>query len=281
MGCAVLDGKLWVTGGVGNAEVQGSTNEVWYSEDGVTWQMATAEAAFPARNAHISLTFDNKIWVIGGQADDFSFFGDVWYSSNGIVWNVATAEAAFSARAGHAALVHEFDSTSKMWVIGGNSDSGKLSDVWYSTNGIDWTAASEPMSDFERRMSHTAVTFDEKIWVVGGATGSEDLSDVWTSFDGVDWGENTFDTPLPARSTHAALVYGGRIWVIAGTSSNPGVGRNDVWSYEDGTNWVRAQANAAFSVRYGMGYAVFNDKLWVIGADGTADNDVWYSPVDE
>ncbi len=52
-----------------------------------------------------------------------------------------------------------------MWVIGGESDAGKLNDVWYSDNGTTWTLATAS-AGFSPRMAHTSLVYDNKIWVI-------------------------------------------------------------------------------------------------------------------
>ncbi len=53
-------------------------------------------------------------------------------------------------------------------MIGGGTD------VWYSTNGVNWTCANESATWFPR-FRHTSVVFDNKIWVLGG----DNKKDVW------------------------------------------------------------------------------------------------------
>ena len=44
------------------------------------WQEATSSANWPARYAHTSLVYDNKMWVLGGY-DGSNYLNDVWNSS--------------------------------------------------------------------------------------------------------------------------------------------------------------------------------------------------------
>ena len=68
-----------------------------------------------------------------------------------------------------------------MWVIGGFDDVGnRLNDIWYSTDGIDWTQATVN-ADWGERRGHTSVVFDSKMWVMGGATSGGRYADVWSS----------------------------------------------------------------------------------------------------
>ena len=51
---------------------------------------------------------------------------------------LATAGADWSARLYHKSVVYD----NKMWVIGGGTSGGYGNDVWYSTNGVNWTQAT-------------------------------------------------------------------------------------------------------------------------------------------
>ena len=77
----VWDNKIWLMGGSDKA-----TNEftelpdVWYSEDGVNWKLASEDAGFTPTASQTALTFDNKIWKIagGGGWQSFAIYDDVW-----------------------------------------------------------------------------------------------------------------------------------------------------------------------------------------------------------
>src|SRR3989338_3258283 len=80
--------KIWVIGGLDASSVR--KNDVWYSSDGVNWNMATSNAGWTPRYGHASVVFrdpaDNidKIWVFGGY--DGTSLNDVWCSQDGIAW---------------------------------------------------------------------------------------------------------------------------------------------------------------------------------------------------
>lgn len=180
----VFNSKMWVIGGVGSYPNSTLYNDVWCSTDGITWIQATANAGFLPRSGHSSVAYNNLMWVIGGstrQTTGNPFSNDVWYSSDGVTWTQATSNAAFSKRAGHSSVV--FDN--KMWVLGGNDNSGYMKgDAWYSTDGVNWTEASS--TAFSPRSGQTSVVFNNKMWVIGGIlydkiTDYTDYSDVWYS----------------------------------------------------------------------------------------------------
>jgi len=247
----------------------------------INWAQATSNALTPARGT-TTVVFQNKIWAIGGQDSNGNLLNDVWSSSDGVNWTQVTASASWSPRADHTVVVFN----NKMWLMGGSTISGtwmsgKANDVWYSSDGINWTqaVASAP---WQGRYRHTSVVFDNKIWVIGGGTnGGGWLNDIWYSSDGINWTQSTPSAPWTPRYCHSSVVYNGKMWVIGGNYA-PGQNLNDVWYSSDGVNWTKATANAAWSPRDFQTTVSFNDGIFLLGGlsngtNGTPQNDVWFS----
>ncbi len=268
----IYDNKMWVIGG-------DYKNDVWYSTDGINWTRVTKTAPWSRRFGYTSLVYDNKMWVIGGW-DGTTHRNDVWYSTDGINWTQATETAAWLGREGHTSLVYD----NKMWVIGGcGYGRGEYgihriyeNDVWYSTDGINWTQATAN-APWSGRWDHTSLVYDNKIWVIGGGIIRElstyNRNDAWYSTDGTNWIQATEAADWPKRSNHTSLVYDNKMWVIGGWDEI--TFRNDVWYSTDGINWTQATVNADWPKRSNHTSLVYDDKMWVIG--GGHGNGVWYS----
>ena len=166
-GCVVYEGKMWVMGG---SSANGSLNDVWYSTDGVNWTQATSSADWPARDTY-AVVFADKMWVMGGNNQN-----NIWYSTNGANWTQqVTSGAVWIGRSFYGKGVIEYNG--KMWVMGGqNWPQGRLNDVWYSTNGANWTQATSSAA-WSARSTAGYEVFDNKMWVMGGSN----QNDVWTS----------------------------------------------------------------------------------------------------
>ncbi len=69
--------KMWVIGG----QAGGLLNDVWNSAEGSSWtEVQTTTSIFFPRSGHQSVVFDNKIWVIGGNAGTAKGYQkDVWH----------------------------------------------------------------------------------------------------------------------------------------------------------------------------------------------------------
>ena len=72
----VFDGRMWIFGGL---DPEKTTNQVWSSNDGVTWQEAKRAPWFP-RGAKYSTVFNGKLWIYGGKTGTtYEQADDVWF----------------------------------------------------------------------------------------------------------------------------------------------------------------------------------------------------------
>ena len=165
--------NVWIMGGFqGNYTTDASRNNDVIRVDNDSgggdryWTNVPAMNHFSARNNHRSVTFADKIWVIGGH-DGTNRLNDVWSSSDGSNWSMASGS--FPAREGHSLVVLG----GKMWIIGGY-DGGTTfyNDVWSSSDGSSWTKVTDN-ADFSARYLHGAVAFKDRLWVIGGAIDRE------------------------------------------------------------------------------------------------------------
>jgi hypothetical protein len=175
----VFNDKIWVLGGTDNWGEDGKNasvlNDVWCSSDGVEWTRVVEHAPWPARSRHVSVVFDNKMWVIGGTKRN-----DVWYSTDGKDWKQATANAGWPLRAAYGGQV--FDQ--KLWIFGGDGDNGWMNDVWYSADGANWTMLNAH-APWTARTTEFSAVFDGKMWIFAGksdersSAGDRGMDDVW------------------------------------------------------------------------------------------------------
>ncbi len=263
---AVTRGRLFLMGGESGGNI---SNDVWVSTNGKAWSKLSTTNVFPARRFHTSVSFNDRIWVIGGQADAFSRKNDVWSSANGTDWEAVTLSAGFSPRVAHASVV--FDN--KIWVVGGY-DGGAKNDVWFSPDGLSWTQAASS-APFAARSGHTVAAFNNKLWVIGGydLNSSDFLNDVWSSPDGTSWTEVTPEDAFSSREQHTSVTFDNKLWVIGGAGFNS----NDVWFTADGVAWTKVLP--PYSIKAHHASAVFDDKIWIIGNAyaGIVENDTsWY-----
>lgn len=242
------------------------------------WSLVKNQADWAARRYHTAVSFDGKLWVMGGMTLSGNVQSDVWYSEDGVSWTRAVASAPWAARMGHSGVV--FDN--RMWILGGSGNPTNYSDVWWSTDGVNWTE-STAAAPWTSRWFHASVVYDGKIWVLGGwhhdgTLNHQEFRDVWFSPDGVNWTELTDTAAWSARWNHGAVVFDKKMWVLGGNQHYTPM--NDVWYSTDGNAWYQAVAQAPWSGRFAAGCVSLAGNLWVYGGEEEIErrNDIWYSP---
>ena len=210
---------------------------------------------------------------------DTNGFGNLFQETNEYtvrnIWvqvleNDTSTKTRWSSRDYHTSVV--FDN--KIWVLGGNDGNTNKDDVWYSTNGKDWTNANAT-SHWSGRKQHTSVVFDNKIWVLGGTDGKTKNNDIWSSTNGKDWTKVDATKHWSARIGHSSVVFDNKIWVLGGDSSKY---VNDIWYSTNGKDWTEVNATNHWSGRWGHSSVVFDNKIWVLrGFPYGFRNDIWSS----
>ncbi|MEM8499730.1 MAG: hypothetical protein AAF542_17030 [Pseudomonadota bacterium] len=229
---------------------------------------------FAGREQHQVVEFNNKLWLIGsGGRRDSRYQSDVWSSNDGVAWRQETADSGIPARANYQAIVF----SDRIWLIGGVSNSltntGHLSDIWSSEDGINWTQEAAN-SDFVGRQGHQLLVFNGRLWLIGGLGSEGLLSDVWSTANGIEWSLESNETNFEGRADFQALVFDQRMWVIAGAAGEGN--QNDVWSSSDGINWVEETGSASFSSRAGHQAIAYRDRIWIV-AGNNEQSDIWSS----
>ncbi len=184
-GSLVFNNKMWVIGGTDASS--NYKNDVWSSSNGVSWNNDLADTASPGsgqfsqRESPVCLVYNDQMWVIGGISGG-NALNDAWYSSDGVTWyqaminNASPGANQFSQRQYATGLVY----AGAMWVIGGADLSGRLNDVWYSTNGYTWLELT-PSATFSARNESVCLAFNNVLWLLGGWGISGPLADAWYS----------------------------------------------------------------------------------------------------
>lgn len=173
--------KLWLFGGVtkvsSDFESLEMKNDVWSSTDGFHWVKEVARAGWSSRDSPQVMVLHDTLYLLGGQG-----LADVWRSTDGKNWTALSSEAAWKKRYDKGALV--FDD--KLWVIAGrdtnpNHNLAAQNDMWFSTNGINWTRQAEH-APWTVRSGGYSVVFKDRIWLYSGKhTGGNPVwkGDVW------------------------------------------------------------------------------------------------------
>lgn len=259
-----------------NAIITVNLNDVFE----LIWIEENATAAFGGLYGHKVVSFNNKLWCIGGIRN-ISRLNEVWSNTDGKTWTQEnTSPTIFSPRNAHQVVVFN----NKLWLIGGFTDNGRSNEVWSSANGTTWSLETT-QGIFSPRADHAAVVFNGKIWVVGGSDGNFH-NEVWSSSDGINWSKTTTSGNIfTPRLGHTLTVFNGKMFLIAGADLDGQQllrQRNDIWSSSDGITWTEEVITGnLFVERWIHESIVHKGLLWILGGDddsGNRFNDVWTSP---
>ena len=114
----VLNDKIYVMGGGNYVPQYESKNDVWSSSDGRTWTQVTENAQWSSRLWFSSVTYRDRMWVLGGWSNNPSKnLGDVWSSKDGRDWQQLKSNVIWKERHEHSAYVFK----DKLWVAGGHA----------------------------------------------------------------------------------------------------------------------------------------------------------------
>ncbi|MBF0289808.1 MAG: hypothetical protein HQM14_18495 [SAR324 cluster bacterium] len=266
----IIASRLWVLGGTDGDSFK---NDVWSSIDGITWTQTTGNAGWSGRRQYQSLSFNQKIWILGGDAGSYN--GDVWFSPDGQAWTQVTTNPGWDARTLSGSAVFQ----NKMWIFGGRGvtdNFGRFGDVWSSTDGQTWTFVTGNPG-WEARHAFGSTVFDGKLWLMGGnCCGGQYTNDVWSSEDGESWVEVTEGAGWAEREITAVVPFNGKLWAMGGFNDDGYL--NDVWSSTNGQSWTLETSDPGWSGRDKFAAVVHDNKIWVIGGRNEANlNDVWSS----
>jgi len=282
-GEVVYKDQLWIFGGWFSSH-RPAPRDVWSSTDGKTWKLVKEEAPWKHSDLSMSIVFDDKMWFMGGwyngRLPGHSASNQVWRSTDGAHWEQATADAGWTPRI--AAAVVEFKG--KMWLLGGienyffGDDKSLKNDVWFSSDGREWTQATAD-AGWSPRAYHQATVLNDKMYVFGGGNylpNYHAVNDVWCSEDGIHWTKVTDAAPWHPRLWFSSVVYRDRMWVMGGWSNNPSVNWGDVWYSKDGRDWKELKSEVIWKERHEHAAFVFQEKIWIAGGHARPlSSEVW------
>ncbi len=209
-GLLSFNNKLWLI-----------SDSVWSSPDGTNWTKVSDVVPFSKLIGYTSVVFKNKIWIMGGMNGDKGS-PNIWSSTDGITWTQAINEAPWPGRAYAMATIFQ----NKIWLIGGGqvtnfysdgnikTPSGGVeaendSDVWSSSDGINWVPVTLSTGFGASQFGQTFV-YNSKIWLINGDS-------VWSSINGINWILATKNPGWSARSQHSVIVLPGNNFISQDT----------------------------------------------------------------
>jgi len=299
-GALVFNDTMWLIGGwnpYDNANFPKiCSNDVWKSENGVIWQLVKANTFgtssfdsvndWEGRHGAGFLTYNGKMWIIGGDFNQGHYQNDIWNSVDGKNWTKVLDKAPWSPRVFYTTAVFN----DKMWVFGGQTtddvDDYKqqyFADAWSTENGVEWEHHLASNNHWlPRGLIVGHAVFQNKLWMLGGATASTQkrivknyYNDVWSTDNGNTWQCEVLQAPWEQRCYQNVAVWDNKLWVIGGGNGqfNEAWNRNDVWYSKNGLDWEELP-NTPWESRHASGVFVYKNALWLVGGNNMAA-DVW------
>ncbi len=296
-GALTYHGKMWFLGGWNPGDKKNfpriCNNEVWNSVDGKDWTLIKPntflDRAFDkttdweGRHTAGYVVYKDKMWIVGGDANQGTYQNDVWNSADGKTWTFVNKEKPVPW--GPRVLHYTVTFADKIWVIGGQNmpafaggEETFYRDIWTTTDGVAWEQI-KPAEPFwpQRGMIGGSAAKDGRIWILGGGTYDTPkipqrkyFNDVWSSADGIHWEEHTKAAPWEPRQYHDVAAWDGRLWVMEGYAKG---NRNDVWHSSDGEHWSEVP-KTPWAPRHAASLYVHDDALWMV-AGNNMQSDVW------
>ncbi len=170
-----FNGKLWAMGGMKTWDK--FFNDIWVSQDGISWRLIKSHAEWSERRGHNVVVFNNKLWLMGGSKSTgiankppTESFNDVWSSQNGLNWTLELLNAKWTKREPQVIVYNN-----QLFLIGNK----EKSDVWTSIDGKERVLLTESC-EWNPRQNYGLLVYDNKIWIFGGRV----FNDVWNSNSG-------------------------------------------------------------------------------------------------
>ena len=296
-GALVYDDRMWLLGGWSPRDKEHfpriCNNEVWSSTDGAVWKLEkpntflddSFDPALDWEGRHTAgyVVHQDRMWIIGGDANQGHYQNDVWSSDDGSSWTRVSAGShlPWAPRALHYTLAF----ADRIWVMGGQTlpqfapaDQRYYDDIWNSTDGVNWERIIPRGPSWSHRgMIGGSVVFEDRMWILGGGVYDTPerptrtfYSDVWSSGDGVNWEQHLDCAPWEARQYHETAVFDDRMWLLEGWRET---NRNDVWYSANGTDWAELP-DTPWNPRHAASVFVYDGALWMV-AGNNMEKDVW------
>ncbi len=285
-GALTFRGRMWLLGGWNPRDKvhfpKVCNSEVWSSADGKDWTLEIKLAPWDGRHTAGYVVHNDRMWIVGGDANQGHYQNDVWSSADGKDWQQEHDNVPWSPRVLHYAVVHG----GKIWVIGGQTlpqyalaDEVFYDDVWCSADGKQWDKVLDHAPWAPRGLIGGRAVFRDRIWIIGGGTYDTPdkpdrlfYNDVWSSADGIDWRHDAESTPWHPRQYHDLATFDDRLWVMEGYHKTRG-NRKDVWHSPDGINWQQLP-DTPWAPRHAASVFVHDNALWMVAGNNMTP-DVW------
>ena len=219
----VLDGKIYVTGGLTTSGSYISTMEI-YDPASNSWSTVTIPLTAGERREHTSVTLDGKIYLIGGLTNSGRISTvDVYDPVTGL-WSQAASLN--TTRSQHSSVVLN----GSIYVIGGYNGTIHSSVEVYNATANSWSYGD---SLLDVRYDQSSHVLNDIIYVVGGYGYSNQYSTVEVYDPNSTTGGWSYigNTPYQGIDDHTSTAINGKYYLIGGRKGDYNR-RTEVMAYD-------------------------------------------------
>ena len=224
----------------------------WYSTDGINYTQCTGPHTDGYAEYLNDIEWNGSMFIIaclvyGAAAELFYSYDGITFYAQDDYWGTPTTQLRTEAIAYGQGV----------WVLGGSNYSDWLaSSMWYSSDGLSWTACTTP-DDFDSYCEHIVYNeILERFVAIGGPDQKILYSD-----DGITWTKAS-DNPLEGTSSTNIMAleaaHPGALFVAVGVSASED--DNTIAYTMDGEEWTGLGLDV---FDYGCFGVAFNGRMWV------------------
>ena len=150
---------------LGGSDGSNFLNDVWFSADGKNWVDATLTAGWSGRSEHQAVSYNGRLYVLGGTREGGGSLYDVWSSADGQNWALEHNGEGWAGRYDQV-LSHN----GKIYFLGDYPlylGGYRLNDVWSSRDGIKWSQETDG-TEWAGRDDYQALSHNGRLYVLGG-----------------------------------------------------------------------------------------------------------------
>ena len=207
-------------------------------------------AHFEARRQHQTVTFKDRLWVIGGKVKR-----DIWSSDNGRRWRLESKFMPSPASEGMQAI--EFNN--RLWLFGGKIGNDFKQHIQSSFNGRDWVIESMDAYPAEHEL-HQVLFFNNKLYLLERKSTNGENPNIWVSDNGVDWQALTTNLSISSTNRFLYAVFQNKLIAVAQMFDGK------IRVSDDGESWqIKDAENANFIRAHAL--SVLGDGLILLGQD--------------
>jgi DNA-binding CsgD family transcriptional regulator/N-acetylneuraminic acid mutarotase len=231
-----------------------------------------------ARSGIAVVTYDGKIYVIGGDTGQEVLADNDRYDPDSDTWEKLLSKPIAVSDAGSAII------GGRIYIPGGRLSSGEMTDIMEIYNILEGTWTRGP--DLPDAISaYAIVAFEGKLYLFGGWDGNQFLNTVYVYDPNRElWIEGTFMSV--ARSYAGATVAGGNIYVLGGINGDGVLDLSELYlpSIEDGPGNPWKQVSSMPDGRYAFGVTSLADQIYIVGGRNDGESilsSLLYMPSDD